>query len=50
MMIAAEGYSCGSWALHWMIAVLVIGNMADGLLHDCPDTVINLMPLTGLPG
>jgi hypothetical protein len=29
---------------------MVIGNMADGLMHDCPDTIINLMPLTGLPG
>jgi len=32
-------------ALHWIMAVLVIGNLAGGLLHDALEDVVNLMPV-----
>lgn len=40
-----ERYNRGARALHWIIAVLVIGNLAGGLLHDALEDTINLMPL-----
>jgi cytochrome b561 len=45
MMIAAERYNRAARALHWIIAVLVIGNIVGGLLHDALEDIINLMPL-----
>jgi cytochrome b561 len=41
----AQRYNRIARALHWIIAVLVIGNIAGGLLHDALEDVINLMPL-----
>jgi len=38
-------YNSMARALHWVIALLVIGNLAGGLLHDALEDVINLMPL-----
>lgn len=40
-----DRYNRGARALHWVIAVLVIANIAGGLLHDALEDVINLMPL-----
>lgn len=45
MMIAADRYNRGARALHWIIAVLVIGNIAGGLLHEAVEDTINLIPL-----
>jgi cytochrome b561 len=42
---AAERYNRTARALHWIIAVLVIGNIAGGLLHDTVKDTINLIPL-----
>ncbi|GAB4481749.1 MAG: cytochrome b [Erythrobacter tepidarius] len=42
---AAERYSRVARLLHWIIAVLILGNLAGGLLHDALEDVINLMPL-----
>jgi cytochrome b561 len=41
----AERYNAVARALHWIIAALIIGNLAGGLLHDALEDVINLMPL-----
>lgn len=45
MTDAAERYNAVARALHWIIAALIIGNLAGGLLHDALEDVINLMPL-----
>jgi cytochrome b561 len=42
---SADRYNSVARALHWAIALLVIGNIAGGLLHDALEDVINLMPL-----
>lgn len=39
-----ERYNRGARALHWIIAALVIGNLAGGLLHDALEDVVNLIP------
>ena len=41
----AERYNSIARALHWIIAVLIIGNIAGGLLHDALEDVVNLMPI-----
>jgi cytochrome b561 len=41
----AARYNRTARALHWIIAALVIGNIAGGLLHDALEDVVNLMPL-----
>lgn len=41
----ADRYNRTARALHWIIAALVIGNIAGGLLHDALEDVVNLMPL-----
>ncbi|GGC11303.1 cytochrome b [Novosphingobium endophyticum] len=40
-----EKYNRGARALHWIIAVLVIINLALGLLHDPLEKVVQLIPL-----
>jgi cytochrome b561 len=40
-----ERYNGVARALHWVIALLVIGNIAGGLLHEPLEDVVNLMPL-----
>lgn len=42
--MAGMRYNRGARALHWAIALLVIANLASGLLHDALDGVIRLMP------
>lgn len=37
-------YNAGARLLHWLIALLIIANIASGLLHDPLEDVINLMP------
>lgn len=39
-----ERYNRTARALHWSIAVLVIANLAGGLLHDALEDVVNLIP------
>jgi cytochrome b561 len=41
----AERYNRLARALHWTIAVLVLGNIAGGLLHDTIKDTVNLMPI-----
>ena len=41
----AERYDQIARALHWVMAALLIGNLAGGLLHDALEDTINLMPL-----
>ncbi len=46
MTIAADHrYNRGARALHWIIAVLVIGNIAGGLLNEALEDTINVIPL-----
>lgn len=45
MTDTAQRYNRVARALHWIIAALIIGNLAGGLLHDALEDVINLMPL-----
>lgn len=40
-----ERYNHVARALHWIIALLVIGNIAGGLLHDALEDTINLIPI-----
>lgn len=40
-----DRYNSVARALHWTIALLVIGNIAGGLLHDSLEDIVNLMPL-----
>ena len=42
---AAERYNRTARALHWTIALLVIGNIVGGLLHETIEDTINLIPL-----
>lgn len=37
-------YNAGARALHWLIALLIIANLASGLLHDALEKTVNLMP------
>ncbi|MFN3991104.1 MAG: cytochrome b [Erythrobacter sp.] len=41
----AERYDRVARLLHWVMAALVIGNLAGGLLHDALKDTINLIPL-----
>lgn len=41
----AERYNGVARTLHWIIAALILGNIAGGLLHDALEDIINLMPL-----
>ena len=43
--LSDERYNAVARALHWIIAVLIIGNIAGGLLHEPLEGVVNLMPL-----
>ena len=43
--VSDERYNAVARALHWIIAVLIIGNIAGGLLHEPLEDVVNLMPL-----
>lgn len=43
--VSDERYNAVARALHWIIAVLIIGNIAGGLLHEPLERVVNLMPL-----
>lgn len=38
-------YNNGARALHWAIALLIIANLATGLLHDPLEDYVRLMPL-----
>jgi cytochrome b561 len=40
-----ERYNHVARTLHWIIAALVMGNIAGGLLHETLEHVVNLMPL-----
>lgn len=40
-----ERYNSVARALHWILAVLIIGNLAGGLLHDALEGVIEVIPL-----
>lgn len=42
---AAERYNRGARALHWIIALMVIANLASGLLNDALEDVVRLIPL-----
>ncbi|MCJ2182652.1 cytochrome b [Novosphingobium sp. 1949] len=37
-------YNAGARALHWLIALLIVVNIALGLLHDPLEEVVSLMP------
>lgn len=37
-------YNSVARALHWVIAILVIANIAGGLLHDPLEDIVSLMP------
>lgn len=41
----AERYNRVARVLHWLMAALIIGNLAGGMLHDTIKDTINLMPL-----
>ncbi len=41
----AERYDQTARLLHWVMAALVIGNLAGGLLHETLEDTINLIPL-----
>lgn len=43
--VSDERYNAVARALHWIIAALIIGNIAGGLLHEPLEDVVNLMPL-----
>ncbi|MFM7404713.1 MAG: cytochrome b [Erythrobacter sp.] len=43
--VSADRYNRVARALHWAIAVLVLGNIAGGLLHDALEDTINLIPI-----
>lgn len=43
--MTAEKYNRGARAFHWTIAILVITNIALGLLHEPLEKTINLIPL-----
>ncbi len=38
-------YNAGARALHWLIALLIIMNLASGLLHEPLEKVVELMPV-----
>lgn len=40
-----ERYNHVARALHWIIAVLIIGNLAGGLLHEAIKDTVNLIPI-----
>lgn len=42
---SAERYNRTARALHWIIAVLVLGNIAGGLLHEPLEDIVRLIPL-----
>lgn len=44
MSAAAIRYNRGARLLHWLIAALVIANLASGLLHDPLEDYVRLMP------
>ncbi|GGD68987.1 cytochrome b [Croceicoccus mobilis] len=37
-------YNSVARMLHWIIAILIIGNIAGGLLHDPLEDIVSLMP------
>ncbi|MBT0669847.1 cytochrome b [Novosphingobium profundi] len=37
-------YNAGARTLHWLIAILIIANIAGGLLHEPLEKVVSLMP------
>ena len=39
-----EKYNAGARALHWLIAILIVGNIASGLLHEPLENVASLIP------
>lgn len=41
----AERYNRVARTLHWVMAALIIGNIAGGLLHDSVKDTVNLIPL-----
>lgn len=41
----AERYNRAARLLHWVMAVLLIGNLAGGLLHESLKDTINLIPV-----
>lgn len=46
-----QRYNSVARALHWILAILIIGNLAGGLLHDALEGVVEVMPIhkaTGL--
>lgn len=38
-------YNAVARALHWLIALIIIGNIIGGLAHDALEDVFNVMPL-----
>lgn len=44
MTEAVRRYNRGARALHWLIAALVIANLATGLLNDALEDVIRVIP------
>ncbi|WP_159976958.1 MULTISPECIES: cytochrome b [unclassified Novosphingobium] len=38
-------YNAGARMLHWAIAVLILANLATGLLHDALEGVVAVMPV-----
>lgn len=45
MSQAEERYNRGARTLHWLIAALVIANLATGLLHDPLEPYMRIMPI-----
>lgn len=45
MSQAEERYNRGARTLHWLIAALVIANLATGLLHDPLEPYVRIMPI-----
>lgn len=44
-LMTLEKYNRGAQVFHWVIAALVIANLAFGLLHEPLEKTINLMPM-----
>lgn len=44
-MTGENRYNLGARTLHWAIALLILANLATGLLHDPLDGIVSLMPV-----
>ncbi len=44
-MMDTPRYNAAARMLHWIIAALIVANLASGLLHDALDGVVSVMPV-----